>query len=108
MMVTRARDLVLATLLGLAVALGAGGAVALAEPVGGQPFVAAAPFVAADPALTQDTTPEPGPTLDPAESEQANAEKTKNKLIVGGIAAVLLVIVLWGRSVRKKRTKNSK
>lgn len=107
MMVTRLRSMVLAALLGLAVLLG-GAPGALAEPVVTEPFVAAAPFVAAGPALTQDTTPEPGPTLDPSESEQANAEKTKNKLIVGGIAAVLLVIVIWGRSVRKKSSKKGK
>jgi hypothetical protein len=50
----------------------------------------------------------PGPVLDPANTNEANNLKTKNKAIAAGIAAVLLIAVIWGRRVRsKKRKKNN-
>jgi hypothetical protein len=50
----------------------------------------------------------PGPVLDPAETDKANSQKTKNKLVAGGVAVVLLGIVVWGRRIRtKKRKKDS-
>ncbi|WIX79773.1 hypothetical protein QRX50_02935 [Amycolatopsis carbonis] len=44
----------------------------------------------------------PGPVLDPTQTDKANAQKTRNKLIAGGIAVVLLAIVFFGRRKRKK------
>ncbi|PXY32334.1 hypothetical protein BAY60_08670 [Prauserella muralis] len=49
---------------------------------------------------------EEGPTLDP--QTEADERNTKNKLIVGGAAAVLLGIVVWGRHVRNKKRKAKK
>ncbi|EOD67196.1 hypothetical protein [Amycolatopsis vancoresmycina] len=53
------------------------------------------------------TTVNPGPVLDPAQTDKANTEKTRNKLIAGLIAVVLLGIVIWGRKIRSKRAKGS-
>ena len=58
--------------------------------------------VAQDPSEPGAST-EPGPTIDPAESERANSAKTRTNFIVGGIALVLLLTVIWGRRVRTKR-----
>ncbi|WP_418190768.1 hypothetical protein [Amycolatopsis albispora] len=93
-MITKLRGLLPAVLLGLLVLLPAP---ALAA---GEPATTVSVVVAQDP------TPPPGPVLDPAESERANSEKTKNQLIAGGAAVVLLGIVLWGRRVRAKRRKS--
>jgi hypothetical protein len=51
------------------------------------------------------TTAPAGPKLKP-ETEDDKAE-SKRKLIIGGLAAALLVIVFWGRSVRRKGQKAS-
>jgi hypothetical protein len=59
----------------------------------------------AGPALAQ--TPAPGPVLDPAQTDKANAEKTKTKLVAGLVAVVLLGIVVWGRRIRSKKAKKS-
>ncbi|PRX44349.1 hypothetical protein B0I33_112227 [Prauserella shujinwangii] len=75
----------------------------------GGPAQAAVPIAAAEPGvamgsgapvLVQDPSPEPGPQLDP--QTEADSRKTKNKLIVGGAALVLLLIVIWGRKQRNK------
>ena len=58
-------------------------------------------------APSQSATPNPGPVLDPAQTDKANSEKTKNKLIAGAIAVGLLGIVIWGRRIRSKRAKGS-
>jgi hypothetical protein len=47
----------------------------------------------------------PGPVLDPAGTTEADAQKSKNKLIAGGVAIVLLLLVLWGRKVRNPKAK---
>jgi len=52
-------------------------------------------------------TQPPGPVLDPSQTDKANSEKTKNKLIAGLVAVVLLAIVIWGRRVRSKKAKKS-
>jgi hypothetical protein len=52
-------------------------------------------------------TPPPGPVLDPAQTSKADQEKSRNKLIAGGVAIVLLLIVLYGRRVRAKKRKKS-
>lgn len=51
---------------------------------------------------------DPGPLIDPENSERANSERTKNKLIVGGVTVVLLGIVLWGRRIRSNRRRKVK
>lgn len=50
--------------------------------------------------LAQDDS---GPEMDP--QTKADADKAKNKFVVGLIAAALLGIVIWGRIVRRKRAK---
>jgi hypothetical protein len=77
---------------------------ALAEPV--RPATVTVTVVhAAAPAMAQ--TQPPGPVLDPAETDKANNEKTKNKLIAGLVAVILLGIVIWGRRIRAKRAKKA-
>ncbi|MEV6648360.1 hypothetical protein [Amycolatopsis sp. NPDC051371] len=61
--------------------------------------------VALVPVQTQ--TQPPGPVLDPAQTDKANTEKTKNKLIAGVVAVALLGIVIWGRRIRSKKAKSS-
>ncbi|WP_026360326.1 hypothetical protein [Amycolatopsis nigrescens] len=95
-MVAKTRASVLALVLGLLVVLGAPAAVAQPAAEVRQPVAAAVA-----PVLAQDQTPVPGPTIDPAESQRADSEETRNKIIVGVSAAVLLLLVLWGRKVRK-------
>lgn len=58
-------------------------------------------------ALAPAQTQPPGPVLDPSQTDKANSEKTKNKLIAGLVAVVLLAIVIWGRRVRSKKAKSS-
>ncbi|RJQ83776.1 hypothetical protein [Amycolatopsis panacis] len=47
----------------------------------------------------------PGPVLDPTETDKANTEKSKSKLVAGGAAVALLAIVFFGRRHRIKRRK---
>ncbi|PXY37453.1 hypothetical protein BA062_05875 [Prauserella flavalba] len=77
--------------------LGVPSATASAAPATAQPVVAAAP------ALTQT---EPGPVLDP--QNEADARNSRNKLVVGVAAAVLLGIVIWGRHIRSKKKPKKK
>ena len=101
--VTKVRAVLVGVMLGLLVALAAPTAVAVAAPT-----AASVERVAQAGPVAEQTTAPPGPRIDPADNERANAEKTKSKIVVGVVAALLLVIVLWGRSVRKKRrTKSS-
>lgn len=95
---TKLRGVLAALMLGVLVSFAAPAALAVAAP--------AAVSVASGPVAEQTTTPV-GPVIDPAENDRANAEKTKSKIVVGVIAAVLAGIVLWGRSVRRKRRKKS-
>ncbi|WP_410569167.1 hypothetical protein [Amycolatopsis sp. cmx-4-61] len=99
------RGLVLVGLLG-AVLFTASPALALAGPVRPAVVTVSAAHVPAGPVPAQ-TTVEPGPVLDPAQTDKANSEKTKNKLIAGLLAVVLLAIVIWGRKIRSKRAKGS-
>ncbi len=48
----------------------------------------------------------PGPVLDPADTDKANSEETKNKVIAGILAVVLLGLVILGRRVRSKKKKS--
>ncbi|MGH3433798.1 MAG: hypothetical protein ACRDQB_13275 [Thermocrispum sp.] len=47
-----------------------------------------------------------GPVIDTDSNERADAAQTRRKLIVGGVALGLLVIVLWGRRARSLRRKS--
>jgi hypothetical protein len=49
--------------------------------------------------------PPPGPVLDPSQTAKANSDKTRNNVIAGGTAVVLLAIVFFGRKARIKRRK---
>lgn len=48
---------------------------------------------------------ESGPVIDAESNERADAALTRRKLVVGGIAVGLLVIVFWGRRTRSLRRK---
>jgi hypothetical protein len=61
----------------------------------------------------QPTPPPTGPTtgttaptvdLDPAETE-ADRQEDRRKLVMGITSVVLLGIVIWGRSIRRKKAK---
>lgn len=65
------------------------------------PSAVAAPVHVVAPVAAQDDKTEPGPTLDP--QTEADAEKSRSRLVVGTMAVVLLGVVLWGRYLRKKR-----
>ncbi|MFJ7210191.1 hypothetical protein [Amycolatopsis sp. NPDC098790] len=79
---------------------------ASAEPVRPDNAVAVAVVHAAVAPVPAQTQP-PGPVLDPAQTDKANTEKTKNKLIAGVVAVALLGIVIWGRRIRSKKAKSS-
>jgi hypothetical protein len=78
---------------------------AQASPVRPVAVTVAVAHAGAAPVLAQ--TQAPGPVLDPAQTDKANTEKTKNKLVAGLVAVVLLGIVIWGRRIRSKKTKSS-
>jgi len=78
---------------------------AFAEPV--RPAAVTVTVAHASPVLVPAQTQPPGPVLDPAQTDKANTEKTRNKLVAGLIAVVLLGIVIWGRKIRSKRAKGS-
>jgi hypothetical protein len=61
----------------------------------------------------QPTPPPPGPTtattapsieLTPAETEEKQAEQ-RRKLVMGITSVVLVGIVIWGRSIKRKKAK---
>lgn len=58
------------------------------------------------PPPTGPTTATTAPTVDlnPAETEADRAEK-KRKIVMGVTSAVLVGIVIWGRSVKRKKAK---
>jgi hypothetical protein len=91
------RILVMA-LLALLVALPGGTAAMAAEPAG--PAVTAG---AQQPTVDPPPTAPPGPTLTP---EQESA-KSRQKLVIGIIAVILLAIVIVGRSARNKARKKA-
>ncbi|MDS0135218.1 MULTISPECIES: hypothetical protein [unclassified Amycolatopsis] len=94
------RGLVLVGLLGAVLFTASPAYAAPVRPVAVTVSVSSAALV---PAQTQP----PGPVLDPAQTDKANSEKTRNKLVAGLIAVVLLGIVIWGRKIRSKRAKGS-
>ncbi|MFJ1761916.1 hypothetical protein ACIOD2_16455 [Amycolatopsis sp. NPDC088138] len=78
---------------------------AQAEPVRPVAVTVTVAHAGVAPVLAQ--TQAPGPVLDPAQTDKANTEKTKNKLVAGLVAVVLLGIVIWGRRIRSKKAKKS-
>jgi hypothetical protein len=98
------RGLVLAGVLG-AVLFSA--SPASAEPVRSAAVTVTAVHASAALVPVQTQTQPPGPVLDPAQTDKANTEKTKNKLIAGVVAVALLGIVIWGRRIRSKKAKSS-
>ncbi|MCR6488565.1 hypothetical protein M8542_37630 [Amycolatopsis sp. OK19-0408] len=78
---------------------------AVASPV--RPAAVVVTVAHAPASLVPAQTPNPGPVLDPAQTDKANSQKTKNKLIAGVVAVVLLGIVIWGRRIRSKKAKKS-
>ncbi|NIH85508.1 hypothetical protein [Amycolatopsis granulosa] len=92
----KVRALLAGLMLSTLVVLATPAAPALATPVTAHVTAAAV--------VPQQAT-DPGPRIDPEQNSKANQQKTKNKIIVGVLAAVLALIVLWGRSVRKKKRK---
>jgi hypothetical protein len=58
------------------------------------------------PPPTGPTTQATAPTVDlnPAESE-ADQQESRRKLVMGITSAVLVGIVIWGRSIRRKKAK---
>lgn len=70
------------------------------------PAIAASATVAGSvlPVAQQNTAP-PGPRIDPAETDRANAQKSKNKAVVAVITLILAGIVVGGRYVRHKKRK---
>lgn len=100
----KARALVLALLIGVLGLFALPITAAAAEPAAAV-AVSSASF--AVPIVAQQQTPDPGPKIDPADTDRANGELARNKVIVGFIAAVLLLLVLWGRHLRKKKKKQT-
>ncbi|TVT48577.1 hypothetical protein FNH05_17830 [Amycolatopsis rhizosphaerae] len=105
----RVRAVLGGLMLGVLVPLTTPAAPALAEPM---PVPVALPAPEAVSGATvalvaQQTTAPPGPRIDPSDNARANAQKAKNKIIVGVIAAVLAVIVVWGHSRRAKKKKQA-
>ncbi|HEX2132270.1 MAG TPA: hypothetical protein VHH15_11980 [Actinophytocola sp.] len=47
-----------------------------------------------------------GPQLEPADTEAEQAEN-RRKIVMGVASVVLIAIVVWGRSVRRKKAKAS-
>lgn len=45
-----------------------------------------------------------GPTLEPADTE-AEKDESQRKLVMGIASVVLVGIVVWGRSIRRKKAK---
>jgi hypothetical protein len=96
------RGLVSAGLIGLVVVCASPAQAVASE----SPVTAAVSASALVQPFSEQTAP-PGPVLDPAQTTQADAATTKNKLVAGGIAVVLLLLVLWGRKVRKKKPEKT-
>jgi hypothetical protein len=49
-------------------------------------------------------TTAPGVELEPADTEEQQAEQ-RRKLVMGITSAVLVAIVIWGRSIKRKKAK---
>lgn len=100
-----ATRLLFVTLTGLIVALLPVHATAESQPASREYGI-----VAGQPPTTPPTGPSTAPSgaptvdLDPAESE-ADRQESRRKLVMGITSAVLVGIVIWGRSIRRKKAK---
>jgi hypothetical protein len=102
---TKFRGLVLAGLIGLlAVCAPPAQAVVVPSPAAAAAGAASTARLARP---VEEQLAPPGPALDPAGTAQVDSQKTKNKLIAGGVAVVLLLIVVWGRRVRSQKRQAS-
>jgi hypothetical protein len=101
-LMTKFRAIVVASLIGLLAVC-----VTPAQAVASERSVTATVSVSALVQPFSEQTAPPGPVLDPAQTSEADAATTKNKLVAGGIALVLLLLVLWGRKVRKKKPEKT-
>jgi hypothetical protein len=100
-----ATRLLVVTLLGLIVALLPVAALAAPAPPDREyALVLAQPAAPTDPTTAAPDATAPSLQLDPAEAEADRAE-TRRKLVMGILSVVLVAIVIWGRSVRRKRAK---
>lgn len=95
---TKLRAAMAALMLGVLLSFAAPSAVAVAAPT--------IAVTSAQPVVAQNTAP-PGPVIDPADNARANAQKTKSKVVVGVVCAVLLGIIIYGRHIRRKRRRKS-
>ena len=93
------------TALLLAVPVGVAGVSAGAETGADQRTHAVAGQPTATAPSDPDATAPAGPTLDPAQTEADKADQ-RRKLVMGIASAVLIGIVVWGRSVRRKKAKS--
>lgn len=100
-----ATRLLVVTLLGLIVALLPVPALAAPTPSDREyVIVMAQPVAPTGPTTGAPDATAPTIQLDQAETE-ANRAETRRKLVMGILSVVLLGIVVWGRSVRRKRAK---
>ncbi|WP_328606409.1 hypothetical protein OG943_41865 [Amycolatopsis sp. NBC_00345] len=103
----KVRGLLLVGLLGVLLLCAPPAQAVVVVPAGPAP-VPAEVAVTASALLIAPQQVQPGPVIDPAQTNAANAAKTRNKLIAGGVAVVLLAIVFFGRRSRAKKRKKSK
>jgi hypothetical protein len=96
--------LLVVTLTGLLVALLPVHAFAEPQPSNREYGLVAGQQPAPPPTGPSTATSAPTVDLDPAKSEEDRKEQ-RNKLVMGITSVVLLGIVIWGRSVRRKKSK---
>jgi hypothetical protein len=96
--------LLVVTLLGLVVALLPVHAVADSYPSDREYGLVAGQQPTPPPTGPSTATSAPTVELDPAETEADRAE-SRRKLVMGVASVVLVGIVIWGRSIRRKKAK---
>ena len=94
--------LVIIALLGLFLALPVTVAALPASAEPGDSLVVQPPSSSPSPSSPGASAPA-GPKLQP--DTEADKAESKKKLIMGAVSVVLLVVVIWGRSIRRKRRK---
>ncbi|MFD9894574.1 hypothetical protein ACFWY9_34955 [Amycolatopsis sp. NPDC059027] len=99
---TKLRSLVVTGLLGLVVLCAAPAQAAQVPAASSVVYSVNAQLAGAASVSVAPRQQPPGPVLDPAETDKANKEKSRNKIIAGVVAALLLLIVILGRRQRKK------
>lgn len=70
-----------------------------------QPEYAVAQATTTAPPATGTTAPA-GPKLEPADTEADRAEQ-RRKIVMGVASVILIGVVIWGRSIRRKRRKKT-